>query len=130
MAVILVVSLFLILCLSLCFLFNIPNALWRYYNLCKAMKLIPSLPCHWFMGHINFMKTLMAGNIPSEYKDWKAKGQVNISCQWLGPLKASVIIAHPKYVKQILKSNYVCSRLYYTVEPPYSGYHWDSYYLY
>ena len=36
--------------------------------------------------------------------NWRTENKLNITCVWVGPLTAFVLISHPEYIKSLLKS--------------------------
>ncbi|XP_019851689.1 PREDICTED: cytochrome P450 4F22-like [Amphimedon queenslandica] len=87
---------------SLCLLF-LPKRLWRYYNLCKAMRKLPVMaPPHWFWGHANFVE--FSQSFATKAYAWRTENNIDINCFWLGPFRAFVMLHAPEHFRTVIKN--------------------------
>ena len=80
---------------------SIPQRLYHFYKICKAVKTIPGLPTHWLWGNLHqfrndetsYMK-LLSFTQENNYKMTKA---------WIGPFFPVILISHSDVASKLLK---------------------------
>ena len=83
------------------FLFNIPQRVWGFFKVCKAMKTIPGWPTHWFWGNLHQIKSDQETMMKAI--SYVQENRHKVSKLWVGPLFPVISINHCDAVSKILK---------------------------
>ena len=83
------------------FLFKIPQRVWGFFKVCKAMKTIPGWSTHWFWGNLHQIKSDQATLM--KLISYVKENRYKVIKFWMGPLFPVVSVCHCDAVSKVLK---------------------------